>query len=92
MLLSQSLVGNAVDCKMHNIILSDHAPLSVHFTPTASELIIIPNPALQLSSDVVKIELSVLSSSPSDEVVHSSANVSLQGCKLAVESTDLLSL
>ncbi len=30
---SQSLVGNIIDCKIHNIIISDHAPLSVLFTP-----------------------------------------------------------
>ncbi len=30
---SQSLVGNIIDCKIHNIIISDHAPLSVLFAP-----------------------------------------------------------
>ena len=38
------------------------------------------------------VKLSVPSSSPSEKVVYSTANVSLRGCKLAGESADLLSL
>ncbi len=34
LLLSQCLVGNVIDYKIHNIIISDHAPLSVLFTST----------------------------------------------------------
>lgn len=33
MLFSQCLVGNVIDCKIHPIIISDHAPLSTLFVP-----------------------------------------------------------
>lgn len=36
LLLSRSLVSNVINCKIHNIILLNHAPLSVLFTPTVT--------------------------------------------------------
>ena len=35
-LFSQCLVGNVIDCKIHPIILSDHAPLSALFVPNVT--------------------------------------------------------